>query len=856
MNVFDNANIPVDRHAMREYTVTLPVALRALGLTLIIAVAAGCGGDPVVTAADTAATSDTDTALQDSSTDDVDDDATAADVTPDTLDADAADSDTDDTVSSTGCPKPCDPHASCVADTCVCDPGWTGSGFDCQDVDECADGTAVCGEGATCANYDGAWTCTCPDGSEGQAIACSPMACDCGWDTAGCHVRTAGLEVVVLDIWGRAIPGASATVTSSAGEPLPVGASPAPLCAGADFTLSATAPDHHEITQTLHYAGPGSPDPVSSYGAMPFGGAVVLTRETRTVDGAQLDVYTAWVGLAHRWFAAGARPWHPDTQVELLINGEAAWQRMRSDLEAATELITISTWFWRSTFELTRGTPAEAVELSASARAHNTILGILDASPADKKVLVAQFIGQDGLFSNLNVDDALIARGEAAGDGFDFMGHANDAQGTFDVVPPTPDFGARLAATRPDAAAADWLFEHPGQAFIPPQVVDMTELPLGLGGFDIPLASWHQKFVTVDQAVAYIGGMNFNTTDWDTDEHLVFDPRRMPFDATRSERREVLDKEEEPEEVPRTDFNTRITGAAVDDAVEIFHARWAHQLAAGVRHADKSTGFTPAPNGEGAPTGTPLQVVATMPAPFDENDILETLVRAIGQAERYIFIEDQYLRAPLLRDAIIDRMAIVEDLQLIVITNPVNEWVDPGCWQTYLEHAAFESLWPDRYGLFRLRSFDWVDTDCTFCWDEVDGHFVDHSLHAKLVLIDDVYLEVGSCNHNNRGLLYEGELAVVVHDPTWVEAQRHRVFAGLIGPAYSPSVSAEDVLYTFRYAAWLNDLVYDRWKDDGFDLDLDGRPVPADFIPSGFVYPMSFPDPSECLLESIGADVT
>jgi len=423
------------------------------------------------------------------------------------------------------------------------------------------------------------------------------------------------------------------------------------------------------------------------------------------------------------------------------------------------------------------------------------------------------------------------------------------------VAPTDPDFGAALAAARPDAAQADWVDEVPAQSFIPSVDVDLTDLPLGLGSFDIPLASWHQKFLTMDQHVAYIGGMNFNLADWDTDAHLVFDPRRMPFDASRADRQAVLDEEGEPEQAPRTDYYTRIVGAAVHDAVDIFQRRWAHQRAAGVRFADKATDFAVAPATPGVPGGVALQVVATMPAPFSEYGILETLVRAIGQAEHYIFIEDQYLRAPILRDAIVDRMAEVPGLQLIVLTNAMNEWTDPGCWQTYLENEAFESLWPDRYGLFQLQSFAWVDTDCTFCWDEVDGHFVPHDLHAKLVMIDDEYLEIGSCNHNNRGLVYEGELAVVVHDHAWVEAQRHRIFGNLIGPAYAPTLAAGDVLLAFRAAAAVNQAAYDAWEDDSFDLNLNGHPVPAKYLPSGFVYPLSFPDPSQCLLESIGVDI-
>lgn len=436
------------------------------------------------------------------------------------------------------------------------------------------------------------------------------------------------------------------------------------------------------------------------------------------------------------------------------------------------------------------------------------------------------------------------------------MGHANTASGAFTVTPPAPDFGAALVARQPAAATGTWVHERPAEAFIGPVDVDMSALPLGLSLLDVPIASWHQKLVTVDQEVAFVGGLNLDYTDWDSGERAVFDPRRMPPTASASARQDVLAKRELPEYAPNTDFMARFTGPAVRDVVDVFHRRWEHQLAAGVRFADKNTPFSIAPPAP-APTtgGVALQVVATMPAPFDEYGILETLTRAIGQAERYIYIQDQYFRAPLLADAIADRMHEIPDLQLIVVTNPVGEWADPGCWQTHLQHAALAAEFADRYSVFKLQSFDYVRTDCVFCFDETEAHFVEHYMHAKLVIIDDTYLQVGSANHNNRGLTYEGELAVAVFDPAWVAEQRHRVIGRLIGPSYAPSTSASDLLATFRAAAAANQAAYQAWDDAWMDLDLDGDPVPPEYLPSGLVYPLTFRAPNKCFIEGVGPDV-
>src|SRR5690606_4853593 len=117
------------------------------------------------------------------------------------------------------------------------------------------------------------------------------------------------------------------------------------------------------------------------------------------------------------------------------------------------------------------------------------------------------------------------------------------------------------------------------------------------------------------------------------------------------------------------------------------------------------------------PNGLQAQVLATMPAPYSEYSILESMLRAISQAERFIYIEDQYFRAPILYDAIVNRMNAVPNLVLIVVTNPVSEWTDPGCWQTALAYDRFVRQFPNRFRTYKLQAYDVVRTNCTFCFD-------------------------------------------------------------------------------------------------------------------------------------------
>jgi len=300
----------------------------------------------------------------------------------------------------------------------------------------------------------------------------------------------------------------------------------------------------------------------------------------------------------------------------------------------------------------------------------------------------------------------------------------------------------------------------------------------------------------------------------------------------------------------------------VQDVVDVFNRRWTYQRDEQVEYADRTTPIALDPTTATFPGGSgglQAQLVATMPDPFDDNAILETLTRAVSQAKHLIYliyIEDQYFRAPILYDRIVQRMTEVPDLIVVVLTNSLSEWIDPGCYQTAIAHQRFRALFPDRFRIYRLRAFDYVRTDCTFCWDETEAHFVDFELHSKIVLIDDEYLEIGSCNSNNRGLLYEGELAIAVHDATWVKAQRKRIFEAALGPGYNGDMPYSQVLAAFDERARENQRAYALWDDEGMDIDLDGDAVPAEMIPSGPLYPLSFDVPDACLIEGVGGDVT
>ena len=123
-----------------------------------------------------------------------------------------------------------------------------------------------------------------------------------------------------------------------------------------------------------------------------------------------------------------------------------------------------------------------------------------------------------------------------------------------------------------------------------------------------------------------------------------------------------------------------------------------------------------------------------------------------------------------------------------------------------------------------------------------------------MLIVDDVFMSVGSANKNNRGIVYEGEMNLAVYDAGWVAAERARIIEHLLPPGMAVMGGTAWVEQLREAASW-NDYVYENWDEEGFDLNLNGDALPDMYRPQGFIYSMSFPDSDECLIEGVGADM-
>ncbi|MEQ9332997.1 VTT domain-containing protein [Thalassobaculum sp.] len=283
----------------------------------------------------------------------------------------------------------------------------------------------------------------------------------------------------------------------------------------------------------------------------------------------------------------------------------------------------------------------------------------------------------------------------------------------------------------------------------PPQITLCMDGTLPVG------ASHHQKLVVVDDAVAFCGGLDLTIRRWDTPDHVPGDHRRV-------------DPAGQPYP-PFHDLQMMVDGEAAAALAELARERWA--AAAEVALAPIPAGDDPWPRDlEPDLLEVDVAIARTRPRYNGTPEIREgeaTLRAAIAEAERFIYIENQYLTADALGEALIARMNERPDLEVLAVV--------PGNHDGWLEKNAMQA---GRVRLIhRLREAGLAGRiRLVTPVVEHDGVAVPVKVHAKVLVVDDHCLRIGSSNLNNRsmGLDTECDLTLLARD-----GERRRILGRL-----------------------------------------------------------------------------
>jgi phospholipase D1/2 len=275
-----------------------------------------------------------------------------------------------------------------------------------------------------------------------------------------------------------------------------------------------------------------------------------------------------------------------------------------------------------------------------------------------------------------------------------------------------------------------------------------SALPLG--------ACHHQKLVVIDDAVAYCGGVDLTVRRWDDSEHspdneLRADPAGRPY-------------------APFHDVQLVLDGEAALTLGALARDRW--QAAC--------TEPCPPLRAHGDPwpdtvtpdlTDVPVAVARTMPAmegAAETREVETMYLNAIRHAERFIYIENQYLTAINIADALRRRLTEEPALEAVIVLprEPVG-WLETQTMgyrqQQCLEHLDIPPV-QDRVRVL----YPWVESSA--------GEKQAVTVHAKIMVVDDALLCVGSANLNRRSMRSDSECNLAIEATS---TEMRRTIAGL-----------------------------------------------------------------------------
>jgi phosphatidylserine/phosphatidylglycerophosphate/cardiolipin synthase-like enzyme len=276
--------------------------------------------------------------------------------------------------------------------------------------------------------------------------------------------------------------------------------------------------------------------------------------------------------------------------------------------------------------------------------------------------------------------------------------------------------------------------------------------------------SHHQKFVVLrhrdrpERDVAFVGGVDLCHGRRDDPEHEG-DPQASPMSKPYGPR------------PPWHDAHVAVRGPAVGDIEAVFRERWddhspltrnpVRRLRDALSREDTSPSILPLQLPDPRPCGRhAVQVLRTYPyrgawafpfAPRGERSIARAYLKAIGQAQRLIYVEDQYLWSPDVARPFAEALARNPELRVIVPRYPDQDSRLSGPPQDVGRNQALALLHEaggDRLAVYSIENH----------------HGTPVYVHAKTCVVDDVWMSIGSDNLSMRSWTYDSELTCAVID--------------------------------------------------------------------------------------------
>lgn len=296
----------------------------------------------------------------------------------------------------------------------------------------------------------------------------------------------------------------------------------------------------------------------------------------------------------------------------------------------------------------------------------------------------------------------------------------------------------------------------------------------------------HQKVVVIDDRIAFAGGIDLTMRRWDTSAHRAEEPCRVAGGDTYP---------------PFHDAMMAVSGAAARALGDLARERW--QRATGkplpvarsrrpgwTRRRPVATEPWP-PSVDAALEDVEVAIARTMPPEGETPAVreIETLYLDMLRAARHsIYIENQYFTAAGLGDLLAERLAEPDGPDIVLVIRLLSHgWLEGVSMESLRTTLILRLRAADRHGRFRV------------FYPHVPGLPEEECLdvHAKLMVVDDEFLRIGSANFANRSMGVDSECDLAVEargDPersAVIAGFRHRLLAEHLGTDAGTVAAAE-----------------------------------------------------------------
>lgn len=249
-------------------------------------------------------------------------------------------------------------------------------------------------------------------------------------------------------------------------------------------------------------------------------------------------------------------------------------------------------------------------------------------------------------------------------------------------------------------------------------------------------ASHHQKIVVIDDALAFVGGLDLTSARWDTSVHRPTEVLRRDADGKPYPPFHDVQAAVEGDAAKALGILCRErwyqrTGSQISDVVPTVMDAWPECLAVDL-------------------TDIHVGISRTLPAYQGRpgvNEIRQLYLDAIDSARSHLFFENQYFTAGLLAGALARRLSEPEGPEVLIISpKKQSGWLEEATMGVLRARLHARLRRADIYGRYQMMSplLDTLDEGVL-------------NVHSKIFSVDDRLLCIGSANLSNRSMACDTE---------------------------------------------------------------------------------------------------